>query len=580
MSDPFASPRHRAISRTPPRLLFPTSGGEGVSLQSIVLAIVLGNLVTVVIGYVVYFNLILFGHYGSELIYAVLLSEALFTTRMSLLTGVKRYTSVRWSPRQWVVGLLTSIRGMALLGGVLAFLVQMFASLDEPVVLMSSALLFFVILDERALFVFRIHHLFVSDEALVSMVLVFFLVACLGVFIGSFLVLALRDAAAAVDAYALYMNENVVKDPLLRSKFNEALLQGKGHIDSIAKSLQDQYQGTPYGPAVQLTTSVLANLTNRFDSSHAEPFSWSFSDWEPLRDEFLSVSMSVLYNGTFSVKDAFRNAADGLYTSFAVLASVLFAFFDFGFRATFFAGVLFFLVSNPKSVLQTVMESFVSVFATARRSNSISSVISDGDLGGSNTEGATAFEAEDRERIQAFRKFEDDLRRTFKAVFAVPVTLAGSNAIASLVIFSFFNLLGANFTASYFAALVALFLTLIPVVSPFLSCLPWCIVASLVHGKHWASFGMLAAHYFAFTMIDSYLLVAFHSEPGLRGNNSFRSYLTGLSFFFGISSMGLHGVVLGPLFVSFFYTTCSTLLIQYREVFRMGRKRSVDESRH
>jgi len=326
-----------------------------------------------------------------------------------------------------------------------------------PIVLVSSALLFFVILDQRALFIFRIHDLFVSDEALVSMVLVFVLVACLGVFIGSFLVLALRDAAAAVDAYALYMNENVVKDPLLRSKFNEALLQGKSHIDSIARSLQDQYQGTPYGPAVSLTTSVLANLTNRFDSSHqSEPFSWSLSDWEPLRDEFLSVGMSVLYNGTFSVKDAFRNAADGLYTSFAVLASVLFAFFDFGFRATFFAGVLFFLVSNPKSVLQTIMESFVSVFATARRSNSISSVISnDGDL----QEGATTstnFDAEDRERIQAFRKFEDDLRRTFKAVFAVPVSLAGSNAIASLVIFSFFNLLGANFSASYFAALVAL----------------------------------------------------------------------------------------------------------------------------
>jgi hypothetical protein len=559
---------------TTPKLFLPNSYHEPESfslLQTQVLAIVLGNLVTIVIIAVIYFNVVLFGHYGSELIYAVLLSEALFTSRMDMLQALKRYTSSSWSPRTWVFSILTSFRGLGILVVILSILAQWFGKLDEPIVIISTILLIFIILDRYALFIFRLHHYLVSDETLVSLVLVFVLVAVLGVFIGSFLVLALRDAASVVDASAIYMNEHVLKDPELRSKFNEALTNGRGHIDSISKSLQDQYQDTPYAPAVHLTSSFLANFTKRFDTP-GEPITWSFTDWEPLRDEVLSVGFTALYNGTLSLKDTMRNAADGIYVSFAVLASITFAFFDFGFRATFFAGVLFFLVSNPKSVLQTIMESFLSVFASSKRTNSFSSQASMD--GGLDADGAFALDAEDRERAQAFRNFEDELRHTFKAVFAVPVSLAAANAIATIIIFSILNVFGANVNASYFAALIALILTLIPVMSPFLSCVPWCIVSSVVHGRHWASVALIVGQYFSFNMIDNYLLSSFHSDLNSRGKGSFRSYLTGLSFFFGITSMGLHGIVLGPLFVSFFYTTVATVLAQYREVFVHSHKRS------
>jgi hypothetical protein len=219
-----------------------------------------------------------------------------------------------------------------------------------------------------------------------------------------------------------------------------------------------------------------------------------------------------------------------------LFASIVFAFFDFGVRATFFAGVLFFLVSSPKSVLQTVMESILSVFEKAhKRANSFSSEPSELE--------SPIRDFESEERAQSFKRFEDELRNTFKAVFAVPVTVAGSNAIATLFIFYFLNVFAsANLHASYFAALLSMFLTIFPVLSPFLSCLPWCIVSSLVDQKPWISVSLFLAHYFGFNFIDSFLLSSFHNEDSHKKDH-FRSYLTGLSFFFGITSIGIHGIV-------------------------------------
>ena len=530
------------------------SMNDGSLLQTLVLGVVLGNISTLIIVLVMYFNIVLFGHYGSELMYAVLLSEALFTTKKALLNSVKRYTSEPWSPRSAILNSFTSFRGLFAWTSFLGVLLQLAPSSDVAMMAFAIIILSFILLDRYMLFIFRLHHFFVSDEALISVILVFVLVACLGVFMGSFLVLALRDAAVVLDACAAYMNEHFVKDPLVREKFNEALEIGKGQIDSVSKSLQEQYQGTPYGPAVVLTTNLLSNVTKRFESS-GEPFAWSISDWEPLRDEVLSVGMSAFYNGTLSLKDAFRNAADGIYLSVAVLTSILFACIDFGFRAAFFTGVLLFFVSNPKSVLETVMESILSIFAKAQRSNSLSSMVSETN----GVENDVSFEAEDRERAHHAHKFEDDLRFTITAVVAVPLTLAGANAIASLIIISVLNLFGANITGPFFAALISLLLTLVPIVSPFLSCAPWSIVG-FIHGRHWAGIALIVAQYVVFNMLDGYVLSSFHNGKNQRNQESFRTYLTGLSFFFGISSMGLHGIILGPLFVSFFYTVCSTLL--------------------
>jgi hypothetical protein len=65
-----------------------------------------------------------------------------------------------------------------------------------------------------------------------------------------------------------------------------------------------------------------------------------------------------------------------------------------------------------------------------------------------------------------------------------------------------------------------------------------------------------------FQVVNSYFVTSFHRKR----EDTFRTYLTGLSFFFGFTSMGLHGVVFGPLFVSFFYTTANIVLDQYRDV--------------
>ena len=171
-------------------------------------------------------------------------------------------------------------------------------------------------------------------------------------------------------------------------------------------------------------------------------------------------------------------AVDKIYLGLVIMTGIVFAFLDFGVRATFFAGVLLFLVSTPKSVLQTIMESLLSVFiSTSKRANSMSYESTD------MIEESPLNSYEDELRAQAFKHFEDDLRSTFTAVFAVPVSLATSNAVVTLFIFNVLNLLGANLVGSYFAGLVSLLFTLIPIVSPFFVCIPWCIVSKYKNKK-------------------------------------------------------------------------------------------------
>lgn len=561
---------------------------DSFSLQTQVLAIVLGNLVTILIGFVAYFNIVLFGHYGLELIYAVLLSEALFSVRKRMLAWLKSYTSEIWSPRAFVFRIISSTRGLFSLGLFTFFISLFFSSFHEPFLLVCIYLFTLLVLDENALVIFKCHHLFISDETLVSVVLVFVLVTGLAVFVGSFLVLAVSDMAVVIDASAAYLQENVLKDPILRERFNELFIIGKSHIDAFAKGLREQYEGTAWSPAIQLTTNVLANLTRRFENE-AFSFSLSLADWEFFRDEVVSLGLSAFSSGNLSLGDTMFQAVDKIYLGLVIMTGIVFAFLDFGVRATFFAGVLLFLVSTPKSVLQTIMESLLSVFiSTSKRANSMSYESTD------MIEESPLNSYEDELRAQAFKHFEDDLRSTFTAVFAVPVSLATSNAVVTLFIFNVLNLLGANLVGSYFAGLLSLLFTLIPIVSPFFVCIPWCIVSSLVHRKHWASIGLFLSFYFSFSFIDTYLLTSFfHDHHEHRNENQihqnqrkrvpqrhrsattdqFRSYLTGLSFFFGITSLGIHGIVLGPLFVSFFYTMVSTILAQYRDVFYQFHRR-------
>lgn len=556
------------------------------TLQAQVLAIVLGNLLTLVILLIVYCNGLVFSHYGSELIYAVLLSEALFSTRQRLVVSLKHYTGIAsgFSPREMVFTTFSTVRGYGRLV-LWILLARLFShSLEGPIVLVYSTAWLFALFDTRLLWVFRLHHaLRVSDETLVSLFICFVMLASVFVFLGSFLLLAMQDMAQAVDSFARYAD--LFEDDQVRQKLNATLVLGRSHIDSIASSLSQQYESTPYRMAIKLTADLLSNMTRKLEHS-SQAGSGNTGGWsginpqvlfdENLKDQVWSLSLSALYNSSALFPQAANVLISPLYLVVAFCVSMGVAFLDFGVRAGLFAGVLVFLVSHPKSVLQSVMESLLGVFHTASsraRTNSASMMVgADSFLGSVEGEGV-----EDEARAKeleatrlAFKRFEDDLRSTFRAVFLVPISLAGCNAVATLGLFSVFNLVfGAGLNLAYFASLVSLFLTLIPVLSPFVSCVPWAIVCGAVQGRYWTAFALLLSHFLLFQWIDVRMVAALHVKPGHHGKrarNEFRSYLTGLSFFFGITSMGLHGVVLGPLFVSFFYTTASTVLDQYRDV--------------
>lgn len=470
----------------------------------------------------------------------------------------------------------------------------------------------FFVLDKGSLFVFRLHRVVVSDESLVSVTLVLGLLGSLAIFIGTFAILALHDAGTVLDSSSTYVS-TFLKDPNMTAVINDALLGGKTMVKHLSEQLAAQYEGTSWGPAVTFSTKILANITKGIEDNNLALVTTYLETLFSLKNEILSVGFSSAFaNG--SAKNALKSMFEGVAASLGLVLWLLFGFVDAGIRAAFFTGALLFLISTDESVLQIIMESILSVFSRAKttirkhKSNEMDGaavpgpnpfqpdyllrtlssieverfVRDDRSFQAAPVAGVCgdhdAQDAEFLERKEAFKKFEDELRSTFSTVFAVPVSLAFFNAITTLLIFFTLNVaIGANLNASFFASAISLTLSLIPVVHPFLSCIPWVAVSSIVHGRHGVSFALLFTQYLAFTIVDSCVMNSLYGQTAKEDtsrqekNSEIRSYVTGLAFFFGITSLGPHGVVLGPLFVSIFYTTSSTLLHMYRRDFSRSR---------
>ena len=242
----------------------------------------------------------------------------------------------------------------------------------------------------------------------------------------------------------------------------------------------------------------------------------------------------------------------------------------------------------------------------------------------------------DPEDQRALERYEREMRRVFEASFAFPLLSGVIHGFLSLAVFGVYNALGASLPAPFLAGALTALLSTFPFVSPSFVCTPWVLHELFVRGQYWVAGGLYAAHYVGsepcrqslgdsraarhppqacFWAIDSLLLESFsrhrqgdrssraraaqlagsradaahasggagrdaRAESSSSDATSKRSFATGLAFFLGISAFGMHGVVFGPMILSFLVVTFEALLMPsvQRAVRRVSSSRAVTDS--
>ncbi|GMF25677.1 unnamed protein product [Phytophthora lilii] len=149
------------------------------------------------------------------------------------------------------------------------------------------------------------------------------------------------------------------------------------------------------------------------------------------------------------------------------------------------------------------------------------------------------------------------LRKVIEGVFFLPLKMASIHAIVTMVSFTIvvrkcvmmmsiinvithllFVLQNADFM--YLATTVTFFISIVPIIPPYLVCMPWVISIGLTSSIVKA-LALFAVQYVAFTVLDEMLY-----EKSIVALNS---YVSALSVVFGVYVFGFEGVIFGPLIV-------------------------------
>ncbi|KAG6613557.1 uncharacterized protein IUM83_04467 [Phytophthora cinnamomi] len=127
------------------------------------------------------------------------------------------------------------------------------------------------------------------------------------------------------------------------------------------------------------------------------------------------------------------------------------------------------------------------------------------------------------------------LRKVIEGVFFLPLKMASIHAIVTMVSFTIVN---ADFM--YLATTVTFFISIVPIIPPYLVCVPWVVSIGLTSSVVKA-LALFAVQYVAFTVLDEMLY-----EKSIVALNA---YVSALSVVFGVYVFGFEGVIFGPLIV-------------------------------
>jgi predicted PurR-regulated permease PerM len=580
-------------------MLFNDAAKEIMARQSsysfIIVILVVANILSALFLAIVRYNTLLFADYTSEFVYAVLLSEALFAPRQRIVKWLQTLSDESfWTPRITILQTLKDPgRLITILFTTMIIAIQSDWSLLKTLILVGWILvLICLILDSKVSYLFRLHTVLMSNESIAALCILLILAVSVVSIFGVFLYLSLRDASMALDSVTDSISEQVLHNNELRESVVNIISANTGRISTY---INEQFEGSViFGPLVkrlslsflqQIEKSKLSSTTTTTTTTTIpgtsspmilddtitmmltstwntliNPQTWN---WQNIVDNLSADSISkTLMKDSAQVTDVLKQTSGVIFASLLVAVSFLFALFDSVVRLLFSLTMLIFLLTSKESLSQVVIKSLRGVMT----------------------------DPQDRANLEAF---ENELVRTFEACFILPVALSLCHGFAVLVILTSMNIIGsADIPAPFFASSLVVAITLFPFISPSLVVtIPWGTYAAMMQGKPWVSLCIVVIVTGTFWWIDDSLLSSFsrhrrgaaaaggsggHNNTSTSGNNNNNNrqrrqtrlnseddgdivrrnaYLTGLSLFLGVTAFGLHGVVFGPLIVSFLLTS-------------------------
>ncbi|CAI5739897.1 unnamed protein product [Hyaloperonospora brassicae] len=476
-----------------------------------ILAQLIGNIATALILVLIYFNFLLFENYLRLIVWAILCSQALRQAKNNVIS-VLQYLSTDADISRY--GFLTCVFSksaeifishphdrsrrtakelflnygiflFSLIGAVSIWMrMYSWVSFLNVIIGFSIAALSLMKLLDRRIFYYRY---FFSDEVLVSVVLI------LGFFItGTFVIVFLGtesylEGSRAATNLSEWVQDNFINDERARQVWSEQVENSRAMISQAICGIEDNFNDTMWWPPLKSlvkTYYVDAKTSDGNSTSHASLFS-------SLR---LPENMTLVQVATF----AYSKVESVNLTSVQLT--------DWTSKGLEVSSIAVGSVAQLVFLAFTLVIAFVSL--GVRSFFFISSLFY-----------LLCTNWDPIERASSF----------------LPLKMASIHAIVTMISFTIVN---ADFM--YLATTVTFFISIVPIISPFLVCVPWVISIGLTSSIVKA-LALFAVQYVAFTVLDEMLY-----EKSIVAVNS---YVSALSVVFGVYVFGFEGVIFGPLIV-------------------------------
>lgn len=501
-----------------------------------ILAQLIGNISTALIIVLIYFNFLLFENYLRLIVWAILCSQALRQAKNNVISvlaylsddaDVDRYgflTCVFSKSAEIFIshphdGSRRTAKELFLNYGIFLFsligAVSIWMRMYSWVSFLNIIIGFWIvtlslikILDRRVFY----YRYFISDEVLVSALLI------LGFFItGAFVILFLGtesylEGSRAATDLSDWVQDNFINDERTRQVWSEQVENSRAMISQAISGVENNYNDTMWWPPLKSLVKTYYLDAKSSDGNTTSHGSF-FSRLSLPENMTLVQAVSLAYSKVDSVNLTSVQLTDwtskGLEVSSIAVGSVaqlvflvftlLIAFVSLGIRSFFFISTLFYLLCTKWDPIQRFVEDLLPIQVN--------------------------------KRPEVVRS----LRKVIEGVFFLPLKMSSIHAIVTMVSFTIVN---ADFM--YLATTVTFFISIVPIIPPYLVCVPWVISIGVTTSvvKAIVLFGV---QYVAFTVLDDMLY-----EKSIVALNS---YVSALSVVFGVYVFGFEGVIFGPLIV-------------------------------
>eukprot|EP00752_Nemacystus_decipiens_P012877 g11399.t1 len=523
---PAAPPLPAFCTLTPLR-----ENGAMVRLLEMVLSHLVANVATAIFFGVFYANVVLWSEYLTTLLWAFVVSQALYSPKERLLRAIKVVSDKQDKRRMlWVVWDLMNepFKRMRAEGRpvhemlfvcALNWCLEVFALVGLVCVtsrlsvwvlvrmaLVATALALFAL--DRRVFAYR---RVVTDNTLAGIVVItifFASVSFIVLFLGLESFIEGVSAGQSLSAWA----QSIVDTEGDDTEWGKSVVRITQFTQETAKSFASQYNETAWFPVARDTFSRYmehGTLTNSpetcaGDSPGGAAGGVNFSGLvvaalENLSGLNMSMEHVVNYGGPSG-----KIIANGA----SLLASLSSLMIMVGFKVVLFCSCVFYMTIHD-DFLERNIGDFLPVSQADRK------------------------------------KAMTTLRDALQGVLFLPCKVACLHGVVTL-----FSFLALQIEFPYFAAFMAVVVSVLPVVPAYIVCWPWAIVLAL-HGR-WAMGAILA-----FTQHT--ILSAIDTELCTQGVRDANPYMTSLSSFVGFAVYGGQGVLLGPLIVCLGTLLCGSL---------------------